>query len=343
MALYLGLLLFSFIITALAIVPFIDLLYRLRITHRSDTSGLTRESSPASTALHSLHIWKAGTPVGGGILMIFLVSLLYLLLFPLLSKSGVYISSNFPLKEELNIVFFTFISFGLIGLYDDLRKIFPSSQDSIPIIPKSSKQLLKFILSLFCGLLLFQNLHITALNLPVVGIWHLGWWYVPVSALIIFFFTTAFDYTDGLDGLASGLLLICLLAFWVISVASLDTPLSVFIALWLGSLLAFLYFNIFPARLWLGNAGAISFGSTLAVISLLLGKPVVLFVIGGLFVLDLSSSLLQSLSLRLLHRRLFHIAPLHHLLQIRGWPEPKIVQRAWLIGVILSILGLWLA
>lgn len=343
MALYLGLLLFSFIITALAIVPFIDILYRLRFTHRADTSGLTRNPTPASATLHSLHRWKTGTPVGGGILMIFVISLLYLLIFPLLSKSGIYISTNFPLKEELNILFFTFISFGLIGLYDDLLKIFPSSRGTLPAISRSTKDLLKLGVSLFCGLLLYQNLRISVINLPLIGIWRLGFLYVPASALVIYFFATALDFTDGLDGLAAGLLLVCLLAFWVISVSTLDTPLSVFIALWLGSLLAFLYFNVFPARIWLGNAGAVSFGASLAVISLLLGKSVTLFVIGGLFVLDLTTSVFQIIFQKLFHRSLFPIAPLHHLLQVRGWPEAKIVQRAWLLGIMLSVLGLWLS
>ena len=343
MALYLGLLLFSFIITALAIVPFIDILYRLHFIHRADTSGLTRNPTATSQALHTLHLWKTGTPVGGGLLMIFIISLLYVLIFPVLSKSGIYISTNFPLKEELNILFFTLISFGLIGLYDDLLKIFPSSKDTLPRVSGSTKHFLKISLSLLCGLLLYQNLHISVFNLPVLGVWQLGWWYVPVSAFIIYFFATAFDFTDGLDGLAAGLLLVCLLAFWVISVSSLDTPLSIFIALWLGSLLAFLYFNVFPARIWLGNSGAVSFGATLAVISLLLGKSVMLFVVGGLFVIDLGSSVLQTVFIRLFGRRLFTIAPLHHWLQVRGWPEAKIVQRAWLLGIILSVLGLWLS
>lgn len=341
MALYLGLILFSFIITALAIVPFIDLLYRLHFTHRAETSGLTRNPTPASQTLHTLHLWKTGTPVGGGILMILVISLLYLLIFPVLSKSGIYISTNFPLKEELNILFFTFISFGLIGLYDDLLKIFPKKP--LPVISRTTKHLLKIGVSFFCGLLLYQNLRISVINLPLLGVWRLGWWYVPASAFAIYFFATAFDFTDGLDGLASGLLLVCLLAFWVISVSALDTPLSVFIALWLGSLLAFLYFNVYPARIWLGNAGAVSFGATLAVISLLLGKSVTLFVIGGLFVLDLSSSVLQIIFQKLFGRRLFPIAPLHHLLQLRGWSEAKIVQRAWLLGIMLSVLGLWLS
>ena len=341
MALYLGLLLFSFIVTSLAIVPFIDLLYRLHFTHRAETSGLTTEASSASQTLHNLHRWKTGTPVGGGVLLIFLISLLYLFLFPLLSRSGIYISTNFPLKEELNILFFTFISFGLIGLYDDLLKIFPKK--SLPAISRTTKHMLKAGVAFFCGLLLYQNLHISVLNLPLVGIWHLGWWYVPASAFVIYFFASAFDFTDGLDGLAAGLLLVCLFAFWVISVSALDTPLSVFIALWLGSLLAFLYFNVFPARIWLGNAGAVSFGATLAVISLLLGKSASLFVIGGLFVIDFASSILQIGFYRLFSRRLFTIAPLHHWLQVRGWPEAKIVQRAWLVGIIFSILGLWLS
>jgi phospho-N-acetylmuramoyl-pentapeptide-transferase len=133
------------------------------------------------------------------------------------------------------------------------------------------------------------------------------------------------------------------LAFIAISASSLDTPLSSFIALWIGALIAFLYFNVWPARLFLGDAGTMSFGAMLALIGLLTGSIVALVVIGGIFVLEIASSLIQILGWKFLKRPIFPLAPLHHSFLARGWEEPKIVMRAWLAGIMLAIFGLWLA
>ena len=153
----------------------------------------------------------------------------------------------------------------------------------------------------------------------------------------------AINITDGLDGLASGLLMSCLIAFGVIVGSNLDTPVSIFVALWLGSLIAFLYFNTWPARLFLGDAGALSFGATLAVCGLLLGKPIALAVIGGVFIVEISSSLLQILSKKIRSKKLFEVAPIHLWLQAKGWEEPKIVFRFWLAQIMFAFLGLWLS
>jgi phospho-N-acetylmuramoyl-pentapeptide-transferase len=190
---------------------------------------------------------------------------------------------------------------------------------------------------------LFAELKISIFYVPFVGVLSLGWLFIPLVMFVIIAFANAFNITDGLDGLASGLLMIALGTFWIISASILDTPLSVFIALWLGSVLAFHYFNIHPARIFLGDVGSLSFGATLAVVALLLGKAPVLLVIGGIFVLEVTSSLFQLLSKKYLHRKLYAAAPFHLWLQYRGWPETKIVMRAWTVGIILAIVGLWIA
>jgi phospho-N-acetylmuramoyl-pentapeptide-transferase len=123
----------------------------------------------------------------------------------------------------------------------------------------------------------------------------------------------------------------------------LDTTLSTFLGLWIGSLIAFLYFNVWPARIWLGDVGALSFGATLAVCGLLLGKPIALAIIGGMFVIEVTSSLAQLLSKRLRNKKIFDVSPIHLWLQHKGWEEPKIVFRFWLAGTIFAILGLWLS
>lgn len=343
MALYLGILIFSFIVTSVAIIPFIDFLYRLKFTRKDERAGVDVKDSEAFKKFHEEHSKKVGTPIGGGILILAVVTALFAILWPAIRFMGVYITTGFSLKEELNVIFFTFISFGMLGLYDDLMKMFGFSKSGFFGLRVRHKIVIQIVLAFLVSLLLHFNLGVDIVYVPGLGVWHLGVVFVPLATFIIVAFTNAFDITDGLDGLSCGVLLICLLAFWALSVTSLDTPISVFLALWIGSLIAFLYFNVYPARLWLGNAGGLAFGATLAVVGLLLGKTVALLVIGGFFMAEVGSSFLQIVWFKLTHKRLFAIAPLHHLLQIKGWEEPKIVMRAWLVAIMLAIFGLWLA
>jgi len=342
MSLYLGLLIFSFIITSILVVPFIDLLYRLKF-QRKDEAAVAKKKKNEMPIFHKFHAGKAGTPVGGGLLVIVVVSVLYTLLFPLISFLGVYISASYSIKDELNIIFFTFISFGLLGLYDDLMKFFGTAKKGIFGLRLRYKFLIQWLLALTISFMLYQNLKINFVHIPFFGILKLGVWYIPFAALVIVSFTNAFNITDGLDGLASGLLLICLLAFWILSSNLLDTILSVFLSLWIGALIAFLYFNVYPARIFLGDVGALSFGATLAVVGLLIGKIVAVMVIGALFAVEVGTSLIQLFSKAVFGKKVFAVAPLHLWLQNRGWEEPKIVMRAWLAALMLAIFGLWLA
>lgn len=341
MALYLGLLIFSFLITSILVVPFINFLYKLRFLRRQQK---TKDFLGVRTKIFDrFHKHKAGTPVGGGWLLITIVCLLYALIFPLITFLGVFISKAYPLKEELNILFFTFISFGLLGLYDDIKKFFDFQKSGFFGLRLRHKFLIQWILAFTIGVLLYRNLGVDFINIPFFGVIKLGIWYIPLAAFIIVAFTNAFNITDGLDGLASGLLTICLFALWILASQALDTPLSIFISLWIGALLAFLYFNVYPARIFLGDVGALAFGATLAVVGLLIGKTMALLVIGGLFVIEAGSSLIQMIWKKFFKRKLFTVSPLHLWLQNKGWEEPKIVFRAWLAGIVLAIFGLWLA
>ena len=343
MSLYLGILLFSFIITSLVIVPFIDILYRLQLTYQTPLPPSSELESKDFSQIINQQKWKIGTPIGGGILIIMTVSVLFAILFPILIRFGVYVTSVFPLKEELNILFFTFIAFGLLGLFEDIQKIFRLSREDFKRFIAMYKTPLLVVLSLLTSMMLYTNLRMSIINIPYFGILRLGWMYVPLAGTVIFTFARSFDITDGLDGLSGGVLLVCLIAFWALSLSSLDTSLSVFIALWIGALIAFLYFNVYPARIWLGNAGSLSFGATLAVTALILGKTFALFFIGGVFLLDGLSNLVQFLSVRFFSRRILSVTPLHYWLQSRGWPEPKVVMRAWIVSIMLALIGLWLS
>ena len=141
----------------------------------------------------------------------------------------------------------------------------------------------------------------------------------------------------------AGLLMICLIAFGIIAAGNLDIPLSTLIAIWLGSLMAFLYFNVWPARLFLGDAGALSFGAMLGLLGLLTGSAFSLVIIGGVFVIEIVSSAIQMFGWKMFKKPLFPLAPIHHTFLAIGLEEPKIVMRAWLTGIMLAIFGLWLA
>jgi len=341
----LGLIIFSFLINSVLVVPFIDLLYKLNLTRRKEAPK--KGKIPLFDKLHDI---KAGTPVGGGILVIASVVTLFAILFPITSKFGVYIQSSYKLSTEVFVILFTFISFGLLGLADDLVKIFGKGRSGLGKLGLSyglsrrHKFILQWILALATGFFIYRYLGIQFIHIPLLDkTINLGLWYIPFSALIIVTFTNAYNITDGLDGLAGGLLMLCLIAFGVIAAGSLDTPISIFIALWLGALIAFLYFNVYPARIFMGDAGALSFGATLAVIGLLTGSLVALFVIGGIFFIEIASSAIQIFGWKVLKRPIFPLAPLHHTFLAIGWEEPKIVMRAWLAGIILAIFGLWLA
>lgn len=345
MALWLGLLIFSFILTSILIVPFINLLYKLRLTRRVEAP---KKGEAPPSLRDTLHDWKTGTPIGGGILIVALVSLLFVIIFPLISYFGVRVTAAYEIQKEVNIIFFTFLSFALLGLYDDFLKLFGKAEAGRlgmwVGLRGRHKFAIQWILAGLVSYLIYSTLKIGLVHVPILDIVvNLGPWFIPFSAFTIVAFANAYNITDGLDGLAAGLLMIALFAFWAISVKVLDTPISVFVALWLGSLIAFLYFNVWPARIFLGDSGALAFGATLAVIGLLTGKIFALVVIGGVFVLETTTSLIQIFGWRVLNRPIFPIAPAHHWFELRGWEEPKIVMRAWLAGIMLAIFGLWLA
>jgi len=322
------------------VIPFINLLYRLKFQRQKQTTlDFQNKHTPVFDKFHSQ---KSGTPVGGGLLIIFTVTVLFAFLFPILKFSNIYISSNYKIDNEILIIFFTFISFAALGLYDDVLKFFSFEKTGFFGLKMFHKLILQILLSLSISVYLYLNLGIGFVYIPFMGAVTLGWFSIPLYTIIITGFANFFNISDGLDGLSCGLLMIALFAFWFLSNASLDTPISLFLALWLGALIAFLYFNIFPARIWLGDVGSLSFGATFALIAIILGKLVPLIIVGSPFIVEGLSSAIQIISKSYFHKKIFPAAPIHLTLQKNGWEEPKIVFRAWLAGIILAIFGLWL-
>lgn len=341
MGFLLGVLLFSWIVASGLYVPFIRLLYRWKFRRQNQkTFDAFDKRTPIFDKFHS---GKVGTPVGGGILIIIFTALMLPILLILMKYFFLPITSVYPLYTEIKIVLFAFISFGSIGFIDDAKKTFAWNREKIFGLRLRHKLFLEIVIASIISYWLVFDLNIHIFHVPLLGVFDLGWMFFPFSVFIIIAFANAFNITDGLDGLASGVLMIALTSFWIISSSILDTPLSVFLALWIGSLLAFLYFNVHPARIFLGDTGALSFGATFAVVGILLGKTPVLIIVGGVFVVEVASSLIQLLSKRFLGKKLFPAAPLHLLLQYHGWPETKIVMRFWILSIILAVIGLWLA
>lgn len=340
MVFLLGLLLFSWLVSSLLYIPFIQLLYKWRMQRlHQKTLDAFDKRTPIFDRFHQK---KAGTPVGGGLLIIALTTVLFPLSLLLMKYFWLPITAVYPIASEIKILLFTFVSFGALGLLDDIKKTFGMKSNFFGLRLRH-KLFLEILLAGIISFWLIFNLKIDIFYVPLFGVLRLGWWYIPFATLVIISFANAFNITDGLDGLASGVLMIGLAAFWFISGSILDTPLSVFIAIWMGSLIAFLYFNVYPARIFLGDVGALSFGATMAVVGLILGKAPVLIVVGGIFVVEVASSLIQLLSKKFLHKKVFVVSPFHLWLQYKGWPEPKIVMRMWIISIVLAIFGLWIA
>lgn len=332
----------SFIVHFVLFIPFINFLYARKMQRASQQ---TLDPFGSTTPIFDkLNAHKAGVPVGGGILIIFLTSILFFVYLAWFKSTDLYLSINYPsLITEVVVILFTFISFGFLGLYDDLSKIFLWKRSNFFGLRWRQKLIIELVLAALVAMTLSMNLKIDLIHVPFIGTYELSFWYIFFAMFVIVAFSNAVNITDGMDGLSGGVLLIALTGFWVISRSIIDVPTSIFICAWLGGIIAFLYFNIYPARILLGDTGALSFGATFAVIGLILGKTFALPVIGGVFVIEAASSALQLTSKRFRHRKLYAASPLHLYLQHRGWQEPKVVFRMWIGAILLVMLGLAIA
>lgn len=327
----LGLTLSSFFVTAILLVPFIDFLYKIKLKRqKQETRDMFNKRTPL---FDKFNAWKVGTPFGGGILIILVTTIWTIWAYGILN-----INTKF---WEIFVIFFSFISFGILGFYDDFKKLTGLKQGFWGLRFRH-KIIIQWILAIIISSIFYYQLGYNFLYIHGMGQLPLGIFFIPFASFVIVSFVNAFNITDGLDGLAAGLFLICLVAFLVIN-QQLDQPLGAFIAVLLGCVAAFLYFNIYKARLWLGDVGSLSLGAVLAVTGLLTGKALAMMIIGGIFVIEVGSSLIQLLGKKYMGRKIFPCAPFHLYLLKRGWDEPKIVMRAWIIGFILAILGIFIA
>ena len=285
------------------------------------------------------HLKKEGTPTMGGI--IFIIPVILSLLF-------LYIRGSISLNHNLIIVVFVFLSYALLGFVDDFLKVRYHNNDGLRI---STKFLLQMCISLIFFYIFMKNggeptIEITFLHLTVP----LGWTFGLFILFILVGTSNAVNITDGLDGLCAVLSVIAFLAFGILSWNAAwmegSEEVAIFCFVLVGSLLGFLVFNSHPARVFMGDLGSLSLGAAMASIAIITRHELSLVLIGGVFVVETLSSMIQIIAIRKFNRKVFLMAPLHHHFEQLGWSENDIVKLFYIVGLLLAMAaityGVWL-
>jgi phospho-N-acetylmuramoyl-pentapeptide-transferase len=296
-----------------------------------------REDGPES------HLKKGGTPTMGGVFIIFsvLISMLLWMDFG---------------NEKVWLTLGAFAAFGVIGFIDDYLKVTRHNSTGLPPWGKLAGQ---FVIAL--GVMLFLYFSgeegVTALYIPFFKnpVVDLGVFWIPFGVLLIMGESNAVNFSDGLDGLLAGLLILVFIALAILTYISgrtdyssyLGIPyitgageLTVFCLAAVGACIGFLWFNAHPAEVFMGDVGSLSLGGVVAVISLAIKKECLILIIGGVFVLEIASVIIQVLVFKLRKKRVFKMAPIHHHFELSGWPETKVVIRFWILGGLFAIIAL---
>ncbi len=314
------------------------------------------------------HAKKQGTPTMGGLVFILTVAIVTLIfnrsrtqtLFPIFVASlaglfglledflKVYSRSALPRVFELTGRGGTASRTGIVKIimwpWDKFRRVadtFGSSPGTG--LSSSLKLFLQVFLAGFVAYWVYVKLGWDYIWLPLIGDVHIGVGY-PIFIFFLFLVVLNFvAFTDGIDGLAGGLSAIAFTAFWVIAVILFYNSLGALAATFVGAIIPFLYFNIHPARIFMGDVGSHVLGASLVVFAIVLHREVAMLIILAVFLIDGLSSPLQQLSVKLTKKRLFRMAPLHHHFELLGWPESKVTERFWLFGVMCAFVGVFVA
>lgn len=231
------------------------------------------------------------------------------------------------------------VIFGGLGLVDDLSNILGKSDKSGGL--KARTQLLALVgLAFVLSLWFYFKLGYNLIHIPAYGDINIGILYIPLFVAVVFSTAKSVSITDGLDGLAGGLLSIAFGCFGIVSFFFGLHHLAVFCAVIVGATLAYTWFNIYPARFFMGQVGSTALGATLGIVAMLTNSVFALILIGLVFVIEAGSSLIQVLSKKIRHKKIFLSAPLHHHLEASGWPETKVTMRLWVIGAMCGVIGL---
>lgn len=231
---------------------------------------------------------------------------------------------------------------GIVGLLDDIINI-RGQGTGVAGMRSSVKFMMITALGVALGWWFFRNIGVDAIHIPFVGNLELGWMIIPVFAFAVVATGNAVNISDGLDGLAGGLLTASFGAFGLIALLQGQFQLAGFCFTVVGALLAYLWFNIYPARFFMGDVGSFAFGTTLGVVAMLTNSFFLIPIIGIMFVIEAGSSAIQIFSKRVFKRKVFVSAPIHHHLEAKGWPETKVTMRFWVIASVAAVVGVLVA
>jgi phospho-N-acetylmuramoyl-pentapeptide-transferase len=313
---------FSFMLTVIWGQPLLRILRHLKIGESIRMDGPQR------------HISKLGTPTMGGVLFILPVLLITLLL------NAASLLGLTMLGRSIFLPMGTMIAFGILGSIDDWKKLRGKRSDERGMRART-KLIIQIAIALIISVGLQFILQAPQIYLPWLNTTlSLGIWYIPIATFLIVGFSNAVNFTDGLDGLAGLISATCFATFGLIALMLGQIYIARFCFTLVGALFGFLWFNVHPALLIMGDVGALPLGATLAVVALMTGQWILLPIIAIIPVSEILSVVLQVSYFRFTKgKRLFKMAPLHHHFELMGWSETQVVQRFWLIGLLAAIIG----
>ncbi|OYX42797.1 phospho-N-acetylmuramoyl-pentapeptide-transferase [Candidatus Saccharibacteria bacterium 32-49-12] len=313
---------------AMFLTPFYTFVaYRYRFWKKQRTSSTTGEALTVFTKLHA-NKFKRNIPTMAGI--IFVLAIVVITFFFNLDRRETWL----PLAA--------LVGGGLVGLLDDIINIRGLGK-GVAGLRSSFKFMMVAAMGLVLGWWFFAILGVDALHVPFYGELSIGWLMVPLFAFAVLATGNAVNISDGLDGLAGGLAAMAFGGFGVIALLQGNPMIAGFCFTVVGALLSYLWFNIYPARFFMGDVGSFALGTSLGVVAMLTNSLLLLPIIGVLFVVEAGSSLVQITSKRLFKRKVFISAPIHHHLEATGWPETKVTMRFWVIAAVASFIGVVLA
>lgn len=310
--------LMGFLITVLLSPVFIPFLRRLKFGQS------IREEGPKS------HQKKTGTPTMGGVMILISITITTLVMTGKFSQPSV----------ETYLLLFVTLGFGLLGFMDDFIKVVMKRNLGL-----TSKQKLlgQIIISVIFYFIFKQSEFSTEIRIPLTDIsFDLGWGYALFIIFWMVGFSNAVNLTDGLDGLVSGTAAIAFGAFAVLAWSQSQYELSIFSVAVVGSVLGFLVFNAHPAKVFMGDTGSLALGGAIATVAILAKLEIILIIIGGIFVIETLSVILQVISFKTTGKRIFRMSPLHHHYELIGWSEWRVVVTFWTVGLLFAILGIYI-
>lgn len=335
----------AFIVTFLLMPCGINLLIKYKIGKNIRSEWLIGKAEE----FEKLHTKKTGTPTMGGIIMIF--SMVLLVLFSVIAQIlsphmehifGTTFNNNLWNRNETYLAIFTLISVGIVGAIDDYLNVRGIGRTKG--LSARVKMILLILLALGGAYWFFTKLGHDTIHLPFFGAVTLSYFYIPIFIFVFIAAANSVNITDGLDGLAGGLLFFQFLAYGVITYSKGLFILSAFCFIVSGILLAFLWYNVHPAKVFMGDTGSLAFGATLAIIALMTDTLVPFIIMSSIFIFETLSVIIQMTSKKFRNgKKIFRIAPFHHHLEAIGWDEQTIVMRLWLLGMILAIIGVVLS